>query len=132
MTNIEHYNFPAFDEATVALRARGYTVFNPAEADRESGFDAMGLEGHEAAEHGFDLRKALKMDLSWICDHATGIAVLPGWEHSLGANAEVALAKALNIPVMAARDWELTTPVHFETDFPYIQEPLAGAEAGIW
>jgi hypothetical protein len=97
MTGIADYNFPAFDEAAKQLRGAGHTVFNPAENDRMNGFDATGLQGHEAAEHGFDLRTALKQDLSWICDHAEGIALLPGWEASKGARAEVALAKALGI-----------------------------------
>ena len=97
MTGIEHYNFPAFDAAAKQLREAGHTVFNPAENDRENGFNATGLQGHEAAEHGFDLRTALKQDLSWICDHAEGIALLPGWEESKGARAEVALAKALGL-----------------------------------
>jgi hypothetical protein len=98
MTGIEHYNFPAFDEAAKALRAAGHEVFNPAENDRENGFDATGLAGHEAAEHGFDLRTALKQDLSWICEHADGIALLSGWQMSKGARTEVALAEALDIP----------------------------------
>jgi hypothetical protein len=103
MTGIAHYNFPAFDAAAKQLREAGHTVFNPAENDRENGFDATGLKGHEAADHGFDLRTALKQDLSWICDHAEGIALLYGWEDSKGARAEVALAKALGIP--AERSW---------------------------
>jgi hypothetical protein len=97
MTSIESYNFPAFDAAAKQLRAAGHTVFNPAENDRENGFNATGLKGHEAAEHGFDLRETLKQDLSWICDHAEGLALLPGWEKSKGARAEVALAEALGI-----------------------------------
>ena len=97
MTGIEHYNFPAFDAAAAQLRAAGHAVFNPADNDRQNGFDATDLQGHEAAEHGFDLRTALKQDLSWICDHAEGIALLPGWEKSKGARAEVALAEALGI-----------------------------------
>jgi hypothetical protein len=108
MTGIEHYNFPAFDEAAKQLREAGHTVFNPAENDRENGFDATGLLGHEAAEHGFDLRKALKQDLSWICDNAEGIALLYGWQHSRGAQAEVALGKALGIPTR--REWTWLTP----------------------
>lgn len=105
MRNIEHYNFPAFDEAAAALRGRGYIVFNPADHDRACGFDHMGLKGHEAEDFGFDLRKALKADLSWICESADGLAVLPGWENSLGATAEVATAKALGLTVMSYMDW---------------------------
>lgn len=107
MTGIEHYNFPAFDKAAAQLREAGHTVFNPAENDRENGFDAvvLELEGHEAAEHGFSLRETLKQDLSWICDHAEGLALLPGWEDSKGANAEVALATALKIPSLEFDSW---------------------------
>jgi len=109
MTSIPEYNFPAFDAAAKQLREAGHTVFNPAENDRENGFDATGLLGHEAAEHGFDLRKALKQDLSWICDHAEGIALLYGWEDSKGARAEVALGKALGIDSLRVWRW-LTKP----------------------
>lgn len=110
MTGIEHYNFPAFDAAAKQLREAGHEVFNPAENDRENGFDATGLQGHEAAEHGFDLRTALKQDLSWICDHAEGIALLPGWEESKGARAEVALAKALGLNSRLVWLWLVVKP----------------------
>lgn len=98
MSGYKHYNFPAFDAAAYILTAQGHQVFNPAEQDRLKGFDAAGLEGHEAAEHGFDLRAALKADLNWIIDHAEGLVTLPGWRDSRGAQAEVRLAWALGIP----------------------------------
>lgn len=100
MTGIDLYNFPAFDAAADALRGLGHTVFNPAEADRLRGFDAEAVRatGSDAALHGFSLREALKEDLSWICDHAEGIALLEGWESSKGVRAELALADALSIP----------------------------------
>jgi hypothetical protein len=98
MTGIPSYNFPAFDTAADHLRTLGHTVFNPAENDRENGFDATGLKGYEAEQHGFSLRRALKQDLSWICDHADALAVLPGWHLSKGALTETALAAALGIP----------------------------------
>lgn len=100
MTGIEHYNFPMFNRVADLLRKAGHTVFNPAENDIQNGFDAekLNLRGHEAAEHGFDLRETLKQDLSWICDNAEAIALLPNWEHSKGVRAEVALATALGLP----------------------------------
>ena len=97
MSGIKDYNFPKFHAAAAYLRTYGYEVFNPAENDIANGFDATGLEGYEAADHGFDLRKALKQDLSWICDHADFIALMDGWEASRGVAAEVALAKAIGI-----------------------------------
>lgn len=98
MTGLPDYNFPAFDQAAKHLRDLGHAVFNPADNDRENGFDATGLAGHEAARLGFSLRNALKQDLSWICDHAEAVAVLDGWHLSKGALTETALARALGIP----------------------------------
>lgn len=112
MSGIEHYNFPAFDAAAAQLREAGHTVFNPAENDRENGFDAVGLnlKGHEIADHGFSLRETLKQDLSWICDHAEGLALLPRWENSRGAVTEVSLAKALKLDYF---------PYHYYTEESY-------------
>lgn len=105
MSGIESYNFPAFDAAAELLTSQGHTVFNPAENDRANGFDFTGLKGHEAMSLGFDLRATLKQDLGWICDHADGLALLPGWEYSKGANAEIYLAAALGIPVYPVHAW---------------------------
>lgn len=129
MTGIAHYNFPAFDEAAAKLREAGHTVFNPAEHDRETGFDAvaLNLKGTEAAEHGFSLRDTLKADLSWICDNAEGIAVLPNWGFSRGARVEVSLGQALKIPVKEIADW-IPVPeeaVSFEPGLGFIIEDVA-------
>lgn len=101
MRGIKEFNFPAFIEATDALRFRGHEVFNPAERDIDAGFQWRGLTGtmDELADLGFDLRAALGADLEWITAHAEGVVVLPGWENSSGARAEVATAKALGLEV---------------------------------
>lgn len=105
MRGIPHFNFPAFDAATAQLRRRGHTVFNPAEHDREThgeDFADGNLNGSEedaSQTHGFNLREALLADLTWIAQNADAIAVLDGWENSKGANAEVALARALGLYV---------------------------------
>ena len=108
MSGLPDFNFPAFDAAAAQLREAGHHVFNPADEDRNSGFDGMGMSGDpvEAAAKGFNLRETLKADLSWICDHAEGIALLPGWEKSNGARAEVALSRVLNIPASLYWYWE--------------------------
>jgi len=124
MSNIEHYNFPAFDAAAAQLREAGHEVFSPAENDRENGFDATGLKGHEAAEHGFSLRTALKQDLSWICDHAEGIALLPNAWGSKGARAELALAHALGIPYTDVPEWlpEVAEEIEFHVGAGFVIE----------
>ena len=107
MRGIPEFNFPAFHKAAAELRAAGHEVFSPAERDieRHGGVDiskdnAKGDEGEAAAKHGFNLRVALGEDLEWICKHAEGIALLPGWENSKGATAEYATAIALGLKVV--------------------------------
>lgn len=101
MRGIPEFNFPAFNAATAMLRAQGHTVFNPAERDNErhgkdiSIGNATGDEDVAAKEHGFSLREALADDTAWICREADAIAMLPGWENSKGAKAELALSRAL-------------------------------------
>lgn len=113
MRGIPEFNFPLFRKAAVELRKRGYDVFSPAEADeRRHGKDisagnASGCEKQAAAEHGFNLREALGIDLAWICAEAEAIALLPGWEASKGACAELATAKALGLNVLLLAPWEL-------------------------
>ena len=85
MRGLPDLNFPAFHEAAAMLRAEGHHVFNPAESD----FDK--------AKEDVTIREALKVDLLWILEHAECVALLPGWRHSLGATAELALANALDL-----------------------------------
>ncbi len=110
MRGIPEFNFPAFHKATAMLRDKGYEVFSPAERDNEhhgTDISAGNLTGDEAQatkDHGFNLRDALCDDLTFICQHATAIAMLPGWENSKGATAEKAVAVALGLEVMYLND----------------------------
>ena len=104
MRGYAEFNHPAFHKAAGLLRADGHEVFCPAEYDNDNGFDFTDATGspEDLVKAGFDLRIALATDLRWICEKASGVTVLPGWEASLGANAEVATAHALSLPV-----WEV-------------------------
>lgn len=95
MTGLPQFNFPAFDRAAEALESLGHTVFNPAQMDRDVGFDPN--ESEASADF---LRDALRRDLSAICTHADAIAMLPGWERSDGAKIEWALATRLGLKVI--------------------------------
>lgn len=100
MRNKPGFNFQAFDEVDEVLKGYGFETFNPASKDRANGFDFSTLDGTEdLTEYGFNLRTALGEDLQWICEHAELVVVLPGWEKSRGALAEVRTAEALGIPV---------------------------------
>lgn len=102
MRGYPDYNFPAFDAAAERFRNLGWTVVNPAEMDRERGFD----ETKDTPDKAF-LKHAILSDLLEIstCD---AIAVLPGWERSKGANAEISLAIFLNLDI---RDAVTTLPL---------------------
>jgi len=101
MTGHPNLNYPAFLEAAMYLREQGHEVFSPAEADVERhGPEIMHPFGDADAHPDFSLREALKIDLTWICEHAEGIALLPGWERSKGARTEKALADALDLAVI--------------------------------
>lgn len=109
MRGMKEFNFPAFRAAARDLRAEGHEVSSPAERDIERHFGVdiskgndTGDEDKAAREHGFSLRTALGEDLAWICQHAEGLALLPGWRGSMGARAERAVALALGLKV-----WEL-------------------------
>lgn len=102
MRGYKDFNFPAFDKAAAELREEGHEVFNPAEKDREH--DPVGKtwkskDGDivKAESKGFDRRVAIRADLDYIIDHADAIALLPGWEASKGANAELWLARFLDL-----------------------------------
>lgn len=96
MRGIRHFNFPAFHKAAAKLRAEGLYVRNPAETDNGATLDP---DGDESRSEGFCRRTALANELQWIAMHADGIALLPGWQASSGACAELALAEALGLEV---------------------------------
>jgi hypothetical protein len=107
MRGIKDFNFPAFYVAAAKLEAAGHHVFNPAERDDDQyGKEAAIGDGDldvAAAEHGFSLREAMSADCEWICTQGTAIFMLKGWENSLGAIAEHALAKALGLRLWYAK-----------------------------
>jgi Domain of unknown function (DUF4406) len=105
MRGYANFNFPAFDFAAERLRLDGHEVFSPAERDRTVHGHALennptGDENLATRTLGFSLREALGADTAWICEHADAIALLPGWEKSSGANAELALSKALGLTII--------------------------------
>ena len=104
MRGYPEFNFPAFYRAADYLRARGHFVFNPAERDAKEGFDPTGFRGDTAELEAvkFDLRAALLADMTFICQEATHIWMLPGWNKSSGATAERALGLALGLKIEGA------------------------------
>ena len=103
MAGIPYFNAPWFDAAAAKLRALYGVeeVFNPADHDREQGFEPMDCPGgtfEEARAYGFELKNALRADWIWIADHADCVVVGPDWRNSLGAVSEVACIQGLRKP----------------------------------
>lgn len=101
MTGYPRWNFDAFVDGAAKLRAAGYEVVSPAEADLEHGFDP------DAPAEEFTvarLREALKRDVVLVLE-SDGVALLPGWEDSHGAVAEAALAAAARLYVDPVGVW---------------------------
>jgi len=93
MTGYADLNHPLFYVAEEHLKTKGYEVINPAKMDEE-----LGLDPHKGVMDPEFLKDAVKRDLEAVmaCD---GIALLPEWEGSKGARAEVAVAQWLGKPV---------------------------------
>jgi hypothetical protein len=82
MQGLPQLNFPAFNAEAERLRALGYNVINPADLN----------------ESGTPWATCMRTDIRMLlmCD---GVALLPGWEKSRGANLEWLIATELGMPV---------------------------------
>jgi hypothetical protein len=100
MRGIDHFNFPAFDEARKEVEALGYSPISPADLDREAGYDFSNLPANTDLESiGFSLLNAIDRDVEALkeCD---AVYMLRGWERSKGARAEFALAEWMGLDVL--------------------------------
>ena len=101
MRGLKDANFPAFDFAAKKLRAEGHTVVSPADMDRRMLGWQAGYLPSDAEIEMIDIRRCLLRDCQTILEWADTVAVLPGTPAtSKGAAAELALARAIQIPVM--------------------------------
>jgi hypothetical protein len=87
MSGYKDHNFPAFFRAERDLLSVGYETLNPARNPTQDCWEAY-----------------LRLDLTMVC-RADGIAVLPDWQNSAGADAEVHVAHILKIPVHTVDHW---------------------------
>ncbi len=90
MTGMKDKNFPAFMQGAKKLRDRKHFVVNPAELD--------------IGEPETTWAKCLQRDIRELMK-CNGVATLPGWKKSRGANLEVYIAKALGWPVHPVAYW---------------------------
>jgi hypothetical protein len=95
MRGYPKFNFLAFLDAEARLSALGYEVLSPARHDLDLGFDP----GVSLDRQPFDLREAMRWDISALLD-SQAVVTLDGWQDSLGASAEVAVARAVGMEVV--------------------------------
>ena len=99
MTGYPDFNYPAFNDAAASLRARGFNVLNPVDAEQHNP-----TPGTPQAWDWY-MRHALRMVLE-----SSGVALLDGWRDSRGAVLEVTVAKALRLDVRPLDAWLTSTP----------------------
>jgi hypothetical protein len=105
MMDIPYFNAPWFDITATEIRRfvpEVVEVFNPADEDRKMGFEPMNCPNgtaEEAAKFGFNRRKTLLADWSWIAQNSDGLIIGPDWKKSTGAISEVGCHQALGLPV---------------------------------
>lgn len=97
MRGIPGFNFPEFDTAADRASHLGFDPITPAEMDRQN----EGLVTEEQANTPAMLEKYLRRDAHALIT-ADAIAMLPGWENSVGAKMELAIALFLKRPVLDA------------------------------
>ena len=115
VTGMPGLNRAAFDRAAERLRALGHEVVNPLDTDH-------------LCPHG-DWAEYMRKDLPLLvaCD---AVAVLPGWRRSKGASLEVAVARALGMPILDADTLEAAAGT--ETILEEAQRLIYGARQQVY
>jgi len=104
MRGYPHYNFRAFDDAAEGFESDGWRVLNPAAMDREAGFNAYELpDDHDwsaiPTDYGFSFEACVDRDIAAL-RRSDAVYLLNGWENSVGARAEKALAEWLGLDIV--------------------------------
>ena len=109
MRGYTKFNFPMFDYASILGEHLGYRILSPADMDRLDGFDP---ETNSADQ--FFMKKAITRDIDALLsldpDRGDFVALLPGWQASVGARAEAAVATWLGLPLRSALSFTDTIP----------------------
>jgi hypothetical protein len=102
MAGYPEHNFPAFKEASARLRSAGFEVVCPTECAMPCGCEGALRKCGELEHEWADF---VRWDLVAMLQKGKGLAMLPGWEKSRGANLERYVALALNMDVRLLEEW---------------------------
>ena len=101
MRGREKFNFPAFDAAAMKYREKGWTVYSPAEFDREAVGGVWADLSDECIariEANLTINNCMSADMECLCNFQVNtIILLKGWERSQGVRPEVALGICLGM-----------------------------------
>jgi hypothetical protein len=92
-----------FERACDLLVANGFGAINPMEYPPVCGGDCQGDKERKSDRHARHCY--LRWDMVIMLTHADGVALLDGWEQSLGAKAESYVAQHCGLPVMPIDKW---------------------------
>lgn len=95
MRGLQDFGFPLFDMMAEQLRRAGYTVFSPAERDRQDGFN-------EKTDTELSLDYYMSIDLPEVCRAERGVALLNNWAKSHGAKIEAFVAREVGKQIVWA------------------------------
>lgn len=109
MRGIPKFNFPAFDAARDLGLSLGWEVTSPADLDREADGEKATTSEKPDWNGSVDTRPYVVRDVAVLAAFTPGedaIALLPGWEKSVGATAEVAVARWVGLKILDATTFE--------------------------
>ena len=114
MTGHEHYNALAFEHAAAQWRDVGYEVVTPFDCNNVVWQKRYGRDFNpreDRCDYGDELLSLMFLeDLKALAD-AEAVAVLPGWEQSKGARAEVLVALNMGKRIFDAEAFRTLRPV---------------------
>lgn len=109
MRGYAEFNFPAFDAARDLGLSLGWDVTSPADLDREADGEKATTSEKPDWNGSVDTRPYVIRDVAVLTAFTPGedaIALLPGWQKSVGATAEVAVARWVGLKILDATTFE--------------------------
>lgn len=108
MRGLPEWNFPAFDRAQERWQKAGWHVMSPAAMARAMNYGPdCGYIAEPSDKEGLEhLKHVMLSDIAAIyaCD---ALAILPGWENSVGTTVELAIAQYLGLPIYNAETMKI-------------------------
>lgn len=130
MRGLVNWNFDTFDAVEARWRDAGHHPMSPARMCRamgygpDCGYNAQ-PEDPDGAAH---LRHVMLSDIAAIYA-SDAIALLPGWENSVGTTVELAVAQFLGLPIYDAVTMERINPA--SKPWSYVQLMKINAPEGV-